>query len=146
MRFVFSALTLSLLVFGAGCEIGPESGSGLRLPNGDVVAGKQAFADLGCDACHIVGDEAPRGDDSEGRAIVRLGGRAPHIETHGELITSIVNPSHGFSRRYPREDVTEGDRSRMESINENMTVAQLIDLTTYLQSEYELELKQIYGP
>jgi len=147
MRIAIPMLMMvPLAILGVGCEIGPESGSGLRLPNGDVVAGKQAFAELNCDECHVVGDEAAPNPSSDGQVVVRLGGRAPHIETHGELITSIVNPSHGFSRRYAREDVTEGDRSKMRNLNEAMTVAQLIDLTAYLQSKYELELKQLYGP
>jgi mono/diheme cytochrome c family protein len=146
MKFVNPMLMLLLAILGVGCEIGPQSGSGLRLPNGDVVAGKQAFVDLGCNACHEVGDQAGPVEAPGGRVMVRLGGKSPHIETHGELVTSIVNPSHGFPRRYAREDVTEGNQSRMRNFNDTMTVAQLIDLTTYIQSKYDLELNEIYAP
>ena len=146
MRFMIPCWVLLPLICTMGCEIGPESGAGLRLPNGDVVAGEQAFQDLGCDECHVIGGES-EGKAAQGdRVMVRLGGRVPHIETHGELITSIVNPSHGFPRRYPREQVTEGDQSRMKNFNATMTVEQLIDLTAYLQSKYKLELNEIYGP
>jgi hypothetical protein len=75
-----------------------------------------------------------------------LGGKVDHITTHGELFTAIVNPSHGYPRRYAKEDVFEGERSRMPRLNETMTVAQLIDLTEFLQSKYELDPQLLYGP
>lgn len=78
--------------------------------------------------------------------VVVLGGKVAHIATHGELVTSIINPSHGFSRRYPAEAVMEGDRSKMTNFNEKMTVAELINLTAFLQSRYELELNELYAP
>jgi hypothetical protein len=137
---------LALLLGVPGCEIGPESGSGLRLPNGDVRAGERAFRELGCGDCHVIAGEGSWKETADGHTVVVLGGKVPHIETYGELITSIVNPSHGLTRRYPRKEVTEGDQSRMKPINETMTVAQLIDLTAFLQSKYDLELNQVYGP
>lgn len=142
--------TIPLLMLGVlavpGCEIGPQSGTGLRLPAGDVVAGERAFRELGCGDCHVVAGEGSWKETADGHTVVVLGGKVPHIESHGELITSIVNPSHGLTRRYPRKDVSDGDESRMKPINETMTVAQLIDLTAFLQSKYELELNEIYGP
>ena len=125
-----------------GCEIGAKSGAGLRLPNGDIAKGRQAFEELGCIQCHRVGVRSPSKDDD----LIVLGGKVAHIETHGELVTSITNPSHGISRRYPAEDVTEGNRSKMLDFNARMTVEELIDITAYLQSKYELELNDLYGP
>jgi mono/diheme cytochrome c family protein len=107
---------------------------------------EQAFQDLGCHDCHVIGGEASPTTGPDGRVLVVLGGKVAHIESHGELVTSIVNPSHGFSRRYPREQVADEDRSKMPNFNETMTVEELINLTAYLQSKYELELNQIYGP
>jgi len=75
---------------------------------------------------------------------VVLGGKVAHIETHGELVTSIINPSHGFSPRYPRAKVAEAGQSKMPKFNETMTVEQLIDLTAYLQSKYELERGSLF--
>ncbi len=75
-----------------------------------------------------------------------LGGEVSHIETHGELVTSIINPSHEISRRYPRDQVADGDVSKMKAINERMTVAQLIDLTAFLQSKYKLRDESLYLP
>ena len=118
-----------------GCEVGPRSGSGLRLPNGDVVRGKQAFHDLGCDDCHTIGGEAAPTKGPDGKVIVVLGGKVAHIESHGELVTSIINPSHGFSRRYSREQVTEADRSRMTNFNRRMTVEELIKSVSKLVTD-----------
>jgi hypothetical protein len=146
MNRVISILLCGAAACSIACEIGPQSGAGLRLPNGDLAKGKQAFSDLGCEGCHSIAGEERRARTDDGHVVVVLGGNVPHIESHGELITSIVNPSHGFSRRYPREEVMEEDRSRMQSINEQMTVQQLIDLTAYLQSKYHIELTQVYGP
>jgi hypothetical protein len=80
------------------------------------------------------------------KGVVVLGGEVTRIETYGELVTSIVNPSHEISRRYPKEDVTVGDVSKMRNFNDVMTVAQLIDLTTYLQSKYQLIREPRYVP
>ena len=146
MNRLIRILLAFALVSVLGCEIGPESGAGLRLPNGDVVAGERAFRDLGCNGCHsIVGEERLIKGSKRG-VIVELGGLVAHIETHGELVTSIVNPSHGFPRQYERADVTEKGASIMTNFNEKMSVKQLIDLTAYLQSKYELELGGFYAP
>jgi mono/diheme cytochrome c family protein len=137
-------LGVLLLVAGVGCEIGPRSGAGLRLPNGDVVAGRAAFQTLGCPACHAIEGEPESANRTGSDPIVVLGGHVAHIKTHGELVTAIVNPSHGIAAGYPRKDVTEGSLSRMRDINDKMTVAELIDVTEYLQSEYELSVHDVY--
>ena len=154
--WIVSRRLLLLLLAGvivgalAGCEVGPQSGLGLRLPEGDVTRGEQAFSDLGCVDCHALyaGEREldSRVRRENGEVVVMLGGKADHITTPGELFTAIVNPSHGFPRRYAKEDVFEGDHSRMPRLNETMTVAQLIDLTEFLQSKYELDPQLLYGP
>ena len=135
-----------LIVTFIGCDIGPRSGRGLRLPDGDVERGALAFRELGCPTCHdAVGERrAPKGDRPNG--IVTLGGVVTRVETYGELVTSIINPSHEISRRYRREQVAEGDVSKMDNFNERMTVAQLIDLTAFLQSKYEVRREPSYLP
>lgn len=137
---------LCLLGVTASCEIGPRSGIGLRLPTGDAARGELAFSDLGCDQCHVFMGDQPRVSREKDELVVALGGKVDHISTHGELVTSIVNPSHGFPRRYLKEEVFDGERSKMARYNETMTVAQLIDLTEYLQSKYELDPELLYGP
>jgi hypothetical protein len=110
------------------------------LPDGDLESGALAFRQLGCPECHDIDGEPPAPEGQRSDVIVRLGGKVVHIETHGELVTSIINPSHQISRRYRygREPVADGAESEMKNFNEEMTVAQLIDLTAFLQSKYEI--------
>ena len=138
-------LALVAMVSTFACEIGPRSGQGLRLPNGDVVAGKEAFQRLGCNGCHSIAGEDAEASEVGRDVVVVLGGDVGHVETHGELVTSIVNPSHGFPPEYAREDVTKKGRSKMMSFNETMTVKELIDLTEYLQSRYSFSPYEVYG-
>ena len=125
-----------------GCEIGPQSGRGLRLPEGDLARGEEAFQALGCGDCHSIAGESAgaRGGGREDRLVdVVLGGRVTHIETHGELVTSIVNPTHRFPLSHPRRSIAEASPTKMPDYGDIMTVRQLIDVTAYLQSKYELE-------
>jgi hypothetical protein len=140
-----------LLVAGAAliclaCEVGPQSGRGLRLPEGDLEAGKLAFQELACTTCHDVVGVPLEAPGERPDSIVTLGGEVTRVETYGQLVTSIVNPSHRISGRYPREKVAHGDVSMMANFNDLMTVAQLIDLTAFLQSRYELRREPLYVP
>ena len=142
MRARMLALAALGVSLGLACEVGPKSGRGLRLPAGDATRGALAFQELGCNECHRIADE-PVAATSEGRdERVLLGGGVSRIETHGELVTSIVHPSYEISEKYAKE----GDLSKMQSLNERMTVSELIDLTEYLQSKYRIEREPLYIP
>lgn len=131
------------LVACLGCEVGPRSGRGLRLPDGDLERGATAFRELGCETCHdVVGMAVPEGI-ARAETIVKLGGEVTRVETYGELVTSIIHPSHDVQRRYRVED---GKESPMPAVNERMTVAQLVDLTAFLQSTYERRREPLYIP
>lgn len=141
----FTALAaIALLTVAAGCRPSEESQArsprGFALPEGDAERGKQAFLDLKCHTCHEVAgleDELPR-PTATPVVDVTLGGLAMREPTDGELVTSIINPSH---RIYPgaeeRERVVSGSESRMANLNENMSVQQLIDLVSFLHERYE---------
>lgn len=144
MKWLPLLLILVVVVSASGCEIGPRSGQGLRLPNGDVVQGRKAFQRLGCSGCHSIAGEDAETTQPPGDVVVVLGGEVGHVETHGELVTSIVNPSHGFPPEYRREDVADKGRSKMTNFNEAMTVKELIDLTEYLQSKYTFSPYEVY--
>ena len=140
------ALLIGLVLVTLGCELGPRSGRGLRLPDGDVARGELAFRELGCPTCHDVAG-GPVFPEAAGREpLVTLGGEVSRVETYGELVTSVVNPSHEISRRYPKDRVSDGDVSKMRNFNEQMTVAQLIDLVAFLQSKYEVRPEPLYIP
>ena len=120
----------------AGC--GPKSSFGFSLPDGNAMRGRTAFVELHCNACHEVeGLDLPY---LGGPAHVTLGGQTTRIQTHGELVTSIINPSHKLAPRYPVDQVAVNGQSIMSAayLNDVMTVQQLIDLVAFLQSTYQI--------
>jgi cytochrome c2 len=135
--FLIPLLVLSFLL--ASCDIGPNSGRGFSLPEGNVDKGRTTFVELECNACHSVGD-IERVAGTQGPDIdVKLGGQVNTVKTYGDLVTSIINPSHKTSWRYVNRNIAaEGEELKMIVYNEIMTVQQLVDLVTYLESNYEI--------
>lgn len=136
---VLTALLAGLVLLLLGCQNTPKSSAGFRLPDGDVERGKQAFVDLGCHTCHTL-DGVP---DLPAPTIqppvpVTLGGQIPYVKTDGELVTSIINPSHKIAAGLRPELVQRGDGSRMPTYGELMTVRQMIDVVALLQSRYQV--------
>jgi hypothetical protein len=123
---------LPVLPVLAGCRSQRKSALGFHLPDGDPERGKAAFVALQCFTCHeVAGVELPP-PTALPRVPVVLGGRVTIEPTDGELVTSIVHPSHALSRR--SGDVASGSLSRMGDYNHAMTVQQLIDLVAFLHS------------
>jgi hypothetical protein len=74
---------------------------------------------------------------------VKLGGLAMREPTDGELLTSIINPSHRiFPGSEEQEKIVSGSESRMANLREVMTVQQLLDLVTFLHDRYETTRSQ----
>jgi len=108
---------------------------GIHLPEGDASAGEMHFVSLGCVGCHsVIGAELP---EPVGPVRVLLGSRTGRRMSYGELVTSIVNPSHRLSGRYSRDEVSREGESLMTSYNDVLTVTQLTDLVAFLQAHYE---------
>jgi len=120
----------------AGC--GAKSPFGFSLPDGNPTRGRTAFAELHCNSCHEV--DGLDVDYRGGVAHVTLGGTTTRIKTQGELVTSIINPSHKLAPRYPEDQVAVNGQSIMSAayLNDVMTVQQLIDLVAFLQSTYQI--------
>jgi sulfur-oxidizing protein SoxX len=120
----------------AACS--PESPYGFRLPDGDAAAGRQAFVDLRCNSCHEVIGVAI--EYREGLAHVTLGGRTTRVKTYGELVTSIINPSHKIAPLHRDDGALPDGQSIMSAayLNDVMTVRQLVDLVAFLQPTYEV--------
>jgi len=134
-----TGIAMVILTMATACQ--PQA-RGFVLPEGDAEKGKALFTEMHCNDCHSIGDIAWVGSKEAGTPHVPLGGKVTTLKTYGELVTSVINPSHKVSKVY-RERVgttLPGDRSRMEQYNYNeaMTVQQLIDVVTYLQSEYKM--------
>jgi sulfur-oxidizing protein SoxX len=124
------------------CDTGPKSARGFRLPDGDADKGQAIFIELECISCHrIDGLELPAPREP-GPVTVILGGETQTIKTYGELVSSIINPSHKLITGYPEEVIAPEGKSLMTVYNDRMTVQQLIDLVAFLQSKYEVVIPE----
>jgi hypothetical protein len=131
---------LLVWMLATGCT--PE-GRGFKLPEGDIDRGKATFVKLACNDCHrLAGIE--RSTVSQSEIDILLGGPTHQVKTYGQLVTSIINPSHVFARRYPPQPVEVDGQSLMRNYNQFMTVQQLVDLVTFLEEEYELRVPPSY--
>ena len=131
-------LLLAMAMFTA-CQ---SESRGFVLPDGDEVIGKQLFVEMNCDRCHSIGDIRWSGSERYSDPYVKLGGETSTVKTYGELVTSVINPSHKIERKSLNKEKTtlvEGmSKMEMYRYNEIMTVEELVNLVSYLQSEYKL--------
>ena len=136
LRILLVCLTsLSVL---AGCDRDTMSERGFRLPDGDAMAGREAFLYMQCNQCHsISGEQLPIIPGQE-PPFVELGGKVTRVKTYGELITAIINPSHELAEGYAEELVADDGESKMYVYNEFMTVQELIDIVMFLQPYYDV--------
>jgi hypothetical protein len=138
MKSTYAFIAIATLTLFAGCDTGPKSSKGFTLPDGDAAQGKAEFVAFRCYDCHsIVEVDLPEREESE-QTIVALGGEVSRIKTYGELVTSIINPSHRLAKGFAPEEVAEDGESKMTNYNDAITVSQLIDLVAFLQSHYKL--------
>ena len=134
MKSRISLVGCLLAVLLSGCDNGPKSSQGFRLPDGDAANGKQAFLALKCHRCHKVeGVELPPPASFN----LTLGGETKYVRTYGELVTSIINPSHVIAEQYQKQ-LADAKESPMPKFNHEMTVEQMIDLVAFLQPRYQL--------
>lgn len=132
------AVAFMALSLGACDEDKMMSERGFRLPDGDANAGRDTFIYMQCNQCHTVkGEDLPPIPGSE--PYVELGGTVTHVRTYGELVTSIINPSHKLATGYAEEQVSEDGVSNMYIYNDYMTVQELTDLVRFLQPHYDVE-------
>ena len=132
-RLVAAAVCAATL---AACA--PNTALVVRFPLGNVQRGREAFVALECHACHRIQDVQLIANASPPSTQVALGGHSPRIETYGDIITAIVNPSHRLARSY-RVAVARGEPSPMaaEFLNDVMTTQQLVDIAAFLHTEYD---------
>lgn len=124
-------LALALLT---GCDLGPKSGRRFVFPEGDLVRGQKAFVDLKCYECHRVDGVAglPAATVAPEK-VVLLGGEVATLRTYGALVTAVIHPSQARTAGAPG---LTGNDTVMRSVNETMTVAQMLDLVTFLHPRY----------
>jgi len=138
-----SAIVAGLALIAWGCSAEPAAppstlGSQsvrVTLPDGDVTAGREAFQDLRCTACHAVPS-----DTAMSAPVSATPGPAIDAEVARQdisyLLASIMTPSHAISLRIADEvrDQLEGVLSPMGDFSRAMTVRQLIDIHAYIRS------------
>ena len=134
---------LLLLVFAGGCERDMMSERGFALPEGDAAVGRDVFLYMQCNQCHtVVNEEMPVVPGFE--PYVELGGQVSTVKTYGELVTSIINPSHKLAKGYAEQVVSEEGESNMYDYNRYMTVQELIDLVMFLQPHYDVVVPEFH--
>jgi hypothetical protein len=120
-----------MLGFAAFAATAPAK-SDLVLPAGDAAKGRAVFLKMQCNHCHLVA-----GKVAEGIARPVTSIPAPLLnsdvakKSQAELVTSVINPSHAISGTVTQR---EGKLSPMGDYARAMTVRDLVDLITFLQS------------
>lgn len=133
---------VALIMSGIISSCNPDA-IGFALPSGDLENGKINFVGLACAQCHSVADLEWEGVDGQDFHL-RLGGEVSKVKTYGELVTSIINPSHRIASSFKRQLPEGNGQSPMPSYNEVMTVQELIDLVTFLEKQYHLTAPTTY--
>ena len=131
---------LSFVMLVAGCA--NNSSFGFPIERGDIDEGRQAFIDHRCNQCHSVAGVSLPALAGAPPPMLELGGDTTAVKTFAGLVTSIINPNHVISERY-REQLRLDAAVPLDSPMpmphiETMSVRQLIDLVTFLDSRYVL--------
>ena len=140
-----SLLIVFTLILG-GCSEEAKQGRGFRLPDGDIERGKQAFVSLKCNTCHTVSGVDLATPETADPHQVPLGGTVHQVKTYGQLVTAIIHPSHDISIDINGNNAPEVDtESPMHDFNSKMSVQEMIDLVTFLHSQYRLRTQIYYN-
>lgn len=135
--------TLASLALLGGCGE-QQTSTRFQMPSGDPERGRAAFVALQCVQCHRVAGVGLPAPAVDADRVVTLGGDVTKLRSYGDLITSIIHPSQRLSELMAGPMPADG-KSPMPSMMERMTVAQLIDLVTFLHPRYS-ELEPLYQP
>jgi sulfur-oxidizing protein SoxX len=138
-RTGFAAVAL-LSALTAACAYSPMFG--FPVAEGNVDAGRQAFIDHQCHACHSVAGVSLPALAGAASPVLQLGGATSVAMSYDALVTAIINPDHSISEVYREQqlrtvDVPLASPMPLPAID-NMTVRQLIDLVAFLDSRYAL--------
>ncbi|MEO0365756.1 MAG: cytochrome C [Pseudomonadota bacterium] len=135
----FAALLSVAFVMLTACSEDQIQARGFVLPKGDPERGLESFQVLTCTGCHVVdGVELPDVEPwlDDGR-FIRLGGPVTHVQTYGDLVTSVIHPDYRVGRD-KRKSKDADASTTMPNYNEVMTVQELIDIVTFLERHYDV--------
>lgn len=133
-RIVLATVAVAALS-AVSCAPNPKSGRGFVMPPGNAEKGKAAFVQLKCTDCHTVDRIELPPPAAPAKMNIVLGGDVTRIRSYGELVTSIIHPTRNISdKAYDKGRLP--DISLMKDVNHEMTVAQMVDIVTFLQPTY----------
>lgn len=140
MLYRSSLLSIAaLLMISFGCGSGRSSTAAFHMPkDGDAERGKIAFVKHGCHTCHEVAGAGLERPSVEPPVPVVLGGLVDDRLSDAYLVTSIIDPSWRLAPHPDPQQIASGSVSRMPSYADRMTVREVIDTVTFLQSRYML--------
>lgn len=131
--YTIGFMLIGLIILASSCN---QQSRGFALPAGDIERGKIIYQELACDDCHSISGISWKGYDESLK--IGLGGEVTWLKTYGELVTSVINPSHRIAKSYEQANSDIDGISEMRNYNYVMTVQELIDIVTFLQSEYKV--------
>ena len=130
---------VALLIGLAGCTPDPYQSRGFSLPEGNEDMGRMVFIATGCHGCHSVSGIDLPDPLRTGPVAIELGGQVTRVKSYGELVSSVINPSHKLIAGYAEADVTDSaGESLMPDFNKRISVQDLIDLVAFLAPRYEV--------
>ena len=138
MKYLLLVSLITVSISLISCDSGPDSPRGFSFPIGDIVKGEAVLLKYQCLACHKMNGFEQDVDINNPELNVNLGGMTSKVRTYAELVTSVINPSHKFVQGYPIESIAIEGESKMTNFNDIMTITELVDLVTFLESQYEL--------
>jgi mono/diheme cytochrome c family protein len=120
--------------------------AGFRMPDGDAVAGEEAFAQLQCNQCHTVAGVERFSTVAVNDGLdVHLGGEVRVVKSYGELVTAIVHPDESIRPDVMNRYELPNGRTLMPDYTARMTTRQMVDLVTFLQEHYEVAIPEYPG-
>ena len=135
----FSLGSLLLAVVISGCTVESPPVKGFVMPDGDVALGEQVFVKYSCHGCHTIpGVDLPV-IEPQPEWILEIGGDVYRVKNYGELLTSVINPTHVVSQEYINklENVNSRDEGTpMPYYGDAMTITEMVNLVSFLQAQY----------
>jgi len=136
---LFGLVASLIMVTLSACTMDSPPVKGFVLPQGDVALGETVFVKYGCHGCHsIPGVDLP-GMDAESVVLLEIGGEVYRVKNTGELLTSVINPTHVVSQEFINklEGANRGNaESPMPYYGDAMTITEMINLVAFLRSQY----------
>jgi len=145
---VLRAMTFAAVILGTLAACDREQPVEVFVPPyGDAESGKQVFIKYQCYNCHSIPDVELPESVAEPPMVLVLGGRVHRVRNYGDLLTAVMYPDHVVSPKFVGALKTAGedpDAAQMPDFTYLMTVAELVDLTAFLDAEYARLLDRQY--